>query len=81
MTAALRIELGRLHIRFPNHPELQEELISLSQSLRSVGSETHSFENAYSAWVDLAPQLEPAYEGSLFHPDTIRAWEVVRRDY
>lgn len=81
MTAALRIELGRLHIRFPNHPQLQEELASLSQSLRSLGSEPRSFEDAYSAWVDLARQLEPAYEGSLFHPDTIRAWEAARRDY
>lgn len=80
MTAALRIELGRLHIRFPNNPDMQTALVEISQSLRSLSNEPSALETVNGRWVDIAPKLEAAYDVSLFHPETIREWEAVRRE-
>lgn len=81
MTAALRIELGRLHDRFPNHPKLQEALVGISTSMRAVAlDETVSLSSISDKWHDLSGQLGQAYERSLFHPRVILEWEAARRE-
>ena len=79
MVAALRVELGRIHSRFPNHSTLQDELAGLSQSLRAMTAQSGRIEAAHHQWSELAPQLIAAYPRSLYHPQTIENWADVRR--
>ena len=78
MAAALRVELGRLHDRFPNDSDLKSDLVSVSQSMR--GADYEKFTSIRAAWDGLAPKLEDAYNRSLFDPKIIRDWEIARRN-
>ena len=81
MTAALRVELGRLHDRFPNNPDIQGELVAISASMRE-GDQAVSeiIMPAANQWTVLSPRLGSAYEKSLFNPVIIREWEAARRN-
>jgi len=72
--AALRVELGRLHDRFPNHPKLRARLIALSADLNTAKVETPNIENAIADWEVLEGNLQQAYEGSLFEANAIEEW-------
>lgn len=74
MLAALRVELGRLHDRFPNHPKLRARLITLSADLNSAKVETPNIEKAIVDWEVLEGNLQQAYESSLFDLDAIEKW-------
>jgi len=75
MTAALRIELGHLHDRFPNDPKLQAELVAISSAMRGAIRLAPMRDD----WVNLKDRLAGAYKRSLFNPDIIRDWEAARR--
>ena len=77
MVAALRVELGRLHIRFPNDQPLQDDLEALSQTLR--GMSVAELKTAHQDWAGLTPKLSAAYKRSLFNPIIISEWEAARR--
>ena len=74
MMAALRVELGRLHDRLPNHPKLQASLASISQKLNTVKHEEPSLGPALSEWRDLQTNLASSYERSLFNKSAIEKW-------
>lgn len=78
MVAALRIELGRLHVRFPNDKALQDDLEKLSQNLR--GAQLPALNSAHQDWAGLRVNLSSAYKRSLFNPAIIRDWEAARRE-
>ncbi len=78
MTAALRVELGRLHDRFPNNPKLQAELTALSRMLRGDDAPP-AVTAAAKNWTGLKARLASAYDKSLFNPLIIRRWEAARR--
>ncbi|MEP6342218.1 MAG: hypothetical protein ABJ275_02800 [Maricaulaceae bacterium] len=80
MVAALRVELGRLHNRFPNHSGLQEKLSTMSQSLRGVNMETGDIKALYSEWPELEADLMAAYPRSLYQPQIIQEWANARRE-
>jgi len=75
MTAALRIELGRLHDRFPNDPKLQAELVAISSAMRGAVGLAPMQDD----WAGLKDRLLQAYDRSLFNPDIIRDWDAARR--
>ena len=79
MVAALRVELGRLHNRFPNHSGLQEKLAVMSQSLRGASMETGETKALYGEWPELEAALTAAYPRSLYHPHIIQEWAAARR--
>jgi len=74
MLAALRVELGRLHNRFPNHPKLQAKLIAISADLNSVKVENPDLSKIAKDWDSLEPRLRKAYESSLFNASAIQNW-------
>lgn len=76
LTAALRIELGRLHSRFPYTQDVQTGLAAISQSLNSRGADITEPQiiEAAAQWQALAPKIMNYYETSLFHPETIEKW-------
>ncbi len=80
MSAALRIELGRLHDRFPNDPALQSELVAISTSIRGIDRDvSDTLGGAQAQWAALNPRLTKAYKRSLFYPKIIVEWEAARR--
>lgn len=79
MLAALRIELGRVHARFPNHPALQADLAAISAALKTAKNTQEGFDHAAAKWQTLKPELSSAYDTSLFHPGTIQTWVDTRR--
>jgi len=78
MLAALRIELGRLHNRFPNHPKLRKQLIALSANLNTVKIENPDLSQLAADWKALEPNLRKAYEGSLYNVSAIQKWIAAR---
>ena len=78
MLAALRVELGRLHDRFPNHPNLRDRLITLSADLNSAKVDTPNIEKAVADWEALDVDLQQAYEASLFEVNAIEKWLETR---
>lgn len=78
MIAALRIDLGRLHDRLPNHPNLQASLVSMSQKLNTFRHEQSQFDAAALEWRDIQNPLSQAYEASLFNPSAISKWQAER---
>jgi len=78
MLAALRIELGRLHNRFPNHPELRARLIAMSADINTVKVSTPNLTKVAADWKALEPSLREAYEGSLFEDRSIQNWIASR---
>jgi len=78
MLAALRIELGRLHSRYPNHPKLRDRLIVMSADLNTVKVENPDLSKLAADWKILEPSLRQAYEGSLFDVGAIQTWLAAR---
>ena len=74
MLAALRIELGRLHNRFPNHSDLRAQLVTMSANLNIVKVENPDLSKIASDWTMLEPELRQAYAGSLFDDRAIEKW-------
>jgi len=76
LTAALRVELGRLNSRFPNSPDMRGELLTISQSLNNRGADITETQiiAASAQWKILAPKVKDFYESSLFYPQTIENW-------
>ena len=74
MMAALRVELGRLHDRLPNHPKLRASLVSISQKLNTVKQAEPSIGPALSEWQRLEIGLAASYERSLFNKSAIEKW-------
>ena len=72
--AALRVELGRLHDRLPNHPKLRASLVSISQKLNTVKQAEPSVDPALSEWQRLEIDLAASYERSLFNKSAIEKW-------
>jgi len=78
MLAALRIELGRLHNRFPNHPKLRAQLVAMSANLNTVKVENPDIVKLAADWDALEPDLRQAYAGSLFDETAIQNWIASR---
>jgi len=78
MLAALRIELGRLHNRFPHTPKLREKLVAMSADLNTVKVENPNLAQIATDWEILEPNLRQAYEHSLYNTATIREWIETR---
>jgi len=76
LTAALRIELGRLNSRFPATDAVKSELLGISQHLNSRGGDVTSEQitKAAQQWRALAPNIGDFYEESLFNPAVITRW-------
>ena len=74
MLAALRIELGRLHNRFPHHPKLRSRLVSMSADLNPVKIDNPDLTKIAADWKTLEPSLRQAYETSLFDTSAIQEW-------
>ena len=74
MMAALRVELGRLHDRLPNHPKIRASLVSISQKLNTVKQADPSIGPAFSEWQRLESGLAASYERSLFNKSAIEKW-------
>lgn len=76
LTNALRSELGRLHLRYPNDPEIQKELVTISQGLisRQEPLTQESLTSAQQKWANLQPNMERAYKRSLFNESAILKW-------
>ena len=76
LTNALRAELGRLHLRYPNTQRIQKELVAISQGLklREAPLTRENLASAQQRWDDLLPRMETAYNRSLFHEGAITDW-------
>jgi len=76
LTAALRIELGRLNTRFPNSGAVQSELLSISQHLNGRGADVTSaqIKRAAQQWTAMSPTITNHYSKSLFNPVAIERW-------
>jgi len=74
MLAALRIELGRLHTRYPNEPKLRKQLVAMSADLNTVKVENPNLSRIAADWRVLEPSLREAYKGSLFNNSAIQEW-------
>ena len=74
MMAALRVELGRLHDRLPNHSKLRAALVSISQKLNPAEQAQPSLSPALSEWQRLEKNLAKSYERSLFNTSAIETW-------
>ena len=76
LAIALRVELGRLHTRFPNTKSVQSGLASISQHLNSRGGDISQDQISLAAqkWSALAPDIANFYEDSLFNPAAIARW-------
>jgi len=76
LSAALRVELGRLNTRFPNTETVQTELLGISQHLNSRGGDVSAAQirQAAQQWSALAPNLASYYGESLFNPPMIAKW-------
>ena len=74
MMAALRVELGRLHDRLPNHSKLRAALVSISQKLNPAKQAQPSLSPALSEWQRLEKNLAKSYERSLFNTSAIETW-------
>lgn len=81
MVAALRQEIGRLHVRFPNHKSFQQELEKISQTLNARGGDIslQAVQSASQDWDNIQPLMSKYYERSLFNPTTIKKWDKARR--
>ena len=81
MVAALRQEIGRLHVRFPRHKTLQQELEKVSQTLNARGGniDLESVQSASMAWNNIKLLVPKYYEQSLFNPKAIKKWDEARR--
>ena len=74
MMAAMRVELGRLHDRLPNHPKIRASLVSISQKLNPAKKAEPSLAVALSEWRDLQSDLSASYDRSLFNKTAIEKW-------
>ena len=81
MVAALRQEIGRLHVRFPRHKTFQQELEKVSQTLNARGGniDLESVQSASMAWNNIKLLVPKYYEQSLFNPKAIKKWDEARR--
>lgn len=77
MVAALRIEIGRLHARFPNDKALQTKLANMSRMIKPAAPELLAA--AQARWAPLSQEFKAAYKRSLFSPDIILEWAAARR--
>ncbi len=78
MLAALRIELGRLHNRFPYHPKLQAELVAISADLNTAKVDNPNLTKIAADWKTLEPNLRQAYDRSLYEAGTIDGWVATK---
>jgi len=78
MLAALRIELGRLHNRFPHHTELRAQLVAMSADLNSVKVENPDLKQVAADWDTLKPKLRQAFDSSLYNVSTIQNWMAAK---
>lgn len=78
LAAALRVELGRLHTRFPYSTQVQSPLAEISKSLNSRGGDISRDQimTAAQLWAQLRPEIAKYFDKSLFSPTTIEDWAI-----
>ena len=81
MVAALRQEIGRLHVRFPNQKSLQQKLEKISQTLNARGGNIslQAVQSASEDWDNIRPLISKYFEKSLCNPTTIKKWDETRQ--
>jgi hypothetical protein len=85
VTGMLRHEVGRVHARFPEQPEIQTRLADWADALRKIataGDPTIARAESRALVQRITadrPALEAAASGSLYDPARLTAWKASRR--